>query len=148
MTFEQIQDAYPELLIGLQNHPGIGFVLVRSEEQGDIVIGKGGVHYLADDHVDGIDPIAVYGPNAPRHLRRESSYSNCPDLVVNTLYDPETQELAGFENQAATTGLGGPQNHAFILSPVELPYNGSPIIANPSTTCRSCETVQELNGLN
>jgi hypothetical protein len=42
MTFEQIQAANPELIIGLYSHPGIGFVLVRSEEQGDIVIAKMG----------------------------------------------------------------------------------------------------------
>jgi hypothetical protein len=151
MTFEQIQDAYPELIIGLHSHPGIGFVLVRSEAQGDIVIGKNGVHYLADDHVEGVDPLAVYGPNAPRHLRRESSFSNCPDLVVNTLYDPATQELAGFENQVSHHGgLGGPQNYPFILKPCVLPYDGSPIVGAESVhhLLRSWrETVQDLKVL-
>jgi hypothetical protein len=133
MTFEQIQDAYPELILGLNNHPGIGFSLVRSEAQGDLVIAKGGVYYLSDDHVEGIDPLANYGPNAARHLRRESSYSNCPDLVVNTVYDPATEELAGFENQVSHHGgLGGPQNHPFILKPASLPYDGQPIIGAES----------------
>ncbi|NJD57992.1 MAG: hypothetical protein FIA98_01155, partial [Anaerolineae bacterium] len=53
MTFEQIQLAYPELLLGLKDHPGIGFVLVRTENQGDIVVAKQGVHYLVDDKVEG-----------------------------------------------------------------------------------------------
>jgi uncharacterized membrane protein YvlD (DUF360 family) len=133
MTFEQIQAAYPELVLGLKDHPGIGFLLVRSETQGDIVIGKSGVHYLKDDIVEGIDPLAIFGPNAAMHLRRESSFSNCPDIVVNTLYDPATQELAGFENQVSHHGgMGGPQNHPFILRPVNLPYNGSPIIGAES----------------
>jgi putative membrane protein len=150
MTFEQIQDAYPELVIGLQSHPGIGFVLVKSETQGDIVIAKGGVHYLVDDKVEGIDPLAIYGPNAPRHLRRESSFSNCPDLVVNTLYDPATQELAGFENQVSHHGgLGGPQNHPFIVRPTALPYDGSPVVGAESVhhLLRGWrEQVQNLNG--
>jgi hypothetical protein len=152
MTFEQIQNAYPELLIGLQSHPGIGFILVRTETQGDIVIGKHGVHYLVDDHVEGEDPIAVYGPNAPLHARRESSFTNCPDLVVNTLYDPTTEELAGFESQVSHHGgLGGPQNHPFILRPTVLPYNGTPVVGAESVhhLLRAWrEEVQNMKGLN
>jgi hypothetical protein len=133
MTFEQIQAAHPELILGLKDHPGIGFILVRSEIQGDIVVGKHGVHYLKDDLVEGIDPLEVFGPNAANHLRRESSFANCPDLVVNTLYDPATLELAGFENQVSHHGgLGGPQNHPFILRPVKLPHDGSPVVGAES----------------
>ena len=133
MTFEQIQTTHPDLVLGLKDHPGIGFLLVRSETQGDIVVGKAGVHYLRDDKVEGIDPLADFGPNAAMHLRRESSFSNCPDIVVNTRYDPATQELAGFENQVSHHGgLGGPQNHPFLLRPVILPYDGSPIIGAES----------------
>jgi hypothetical protein len=129
LTYEQIQERYPELILGLFKHPGIGFVLVRSEENGDMVLGQGGFHYLKDDTVEGNDPLAIYGPNAARHLRRESSFSNCPDLIVNTLYDPISEELAGFENQVSHHGgLGGPQNHGFIFHPAELPVDGAPII--------------------
>ena len=130
MTFEQIQDRYPELILGLQDNPGVGFILVRSEAQGDIVIGKHGVHYLKDDRVEGkVDPLAVFGPNAADHLRRESSYSNCPDLVVSSVYDPETQEMPGFENQVSHHGgMGGPQSYPFLLRPTVLPYDGTPII--------------------
>jgi hypothetical protein len=129
MTYEQIQDAYPELILGLLNHPGIGFILVRSEQQGDMVMTKGGVHFLKDDKVEGIDPLAVYGPNAANHVRRESSFTNCPDLVVNTVYNPNTQELAGFEDQVSHHGgLGGPQNHPFILHPAILASDGMPVV--------------------
>ena len=152
MTFEQIQAAYPELILGLKDHPGIGFLLVRTDTQGDIVIGKSGVHYLKDDVVEGVDPLAVFGPNAALHLRRESSFSNCPDIVVNTHYDPATQELAGFENQVSHHGgMGGPQNHPFILRPVKLPYDGSPIVGAESVhhLLRAWrEQVQNLKGLN
>lgn len=151
MTFEQIQDAYPELIIGLTSHPGIGFVLVRSELQGDVVFGKGGAYYLKDDKVEGNNPLAIFGPNAARHLRRESSFSNCPDLVVNTIYDPATEELAGFENQVSHHGgLGGPQNHPFVVRPTALPYDGTPIIGaeNVHHLLRGWrEKVQNLKGL-
>ena len=130
MTFEQIQDRYPELIIGLRDNPGVGFILVKSEAQGDIVIGKHGVHYLRDDSVEGkVDPLAVFGPNAAHHLRRETSFSNCPDLVVSSVYDPATQEMPGFENQVSHHGgMGGPQSFPFLLRPTALPYDGTPII--------------------
>jgi len=134
LSYEKIQDAHPELILGLSNHPGIAFVLVKSEEQGPIVIGKEGVYYLKDDKVEGkVNPLAVFGPNAAAHLRRESSFVNCPDLVVNTTYDPVSQELAGFENQVSHHGgLGGPQNHPFVLHPVSLPEDDAPIIGAES----------------
>ena len=77
------------------------------------MIGKQGVHYLKDDQCEGlVDPLAVFGPNAADHLRRESSFSNCPDLVVSTRYDPVTQEMPGFENQVSHHGgMGGPQSY-------------------------------------
>jgi len=76
-----------------------------------------------------VDPLAVYGPNAVMHVKRESGFPDCPDIIVNTLYNPQTEELAGFENQVSHHGgLGGPQNRPFILYPAELPYDGKPII--------------------
>ena len=133
MTYEKITDAYPDLILGLINHPGIGFLLVKSEQQGAMVMGKAGVHYLDDDTVDGVDPLAVFGPNAATLLRRESSFSNCPDLLVNTRYDPQTQELAGFENQVSHHGgMGGPQNHPFVLHPASLPADGKPVVGAES----------------
>ena len=94
-----------------------------------MVMSKGGIHYLDDDTVEGVDPLADFGPNAASLLRRESSFSNCPDLLVNTMYDPQTQELAGFENQVSHHGgMGGPQNHPFVLHPASLPADGKPVV--------------------
>ena len=152
MTFERIQDAYPELILGLKDNPGVGFILVRTEAEGDIVIGKQGVHYLADGRVEGnVDPLAVFGPNAAHHLRRETSFSNCPDLVVSTVFDPVTQEMPGFENQVSHHGgMGGPQSFPFLLRPVVLPYDSTPIIGaeNVHHLLRGWrEQVQGLKGL-
>ncbi len=129
MTYEQIQDAYPDLIPGLMQHPGIGWVLVKSETNGSMVMGKGGINYIDVGTVEGVDPLAVYGAGAVEKVKRESSFHNCPDVLVNTTYDPTTGELCGFENQASHHGgLGGPQNHPFIFYPAELPYDGQPII--------------------
>lgn len=130
MTYEQIQAAYPDLIIGLVNHPGIGLVLVDSAENGAMVLAKGGVYYLKDDSLEGtVNPLAPFGPNAALHLRRESSFVDCPDIIVNARYDPATGELCGFENQVSHHGgLGGPQNHPFIFHPKELKVGDEPIV--------------------
>ena len=129
MTYEQIQEAYPDLLLGLVKHPGIGFALVDSKENGPMVLGKGGIHFLSDGKVEGEDPLIPFGPNAARHLKRENEFSSCPDILVNTTYDPETEELPGFENQVSHHGgIGGPQCHPFLLHPASLPVGEEPIV--------------------
>jgi hypothetical protein len=129
LTYEEIQDRYPDLLLGLVKHPGIGWALVRSSENGDMVLGAHGIYFLDKDEVEGVNPLAVYGPNAVHHLKRQTSFEHCPDILVNTLYDPITEELCGFENQASHHGgLGGPQNHPFIIHPVALPVENDPIV--------------------
>jgi uncharacterized membrane protein YvlD (DUF360 family) len=129
MSSEQISRAHPDLLVGLVKHPGIGFVMVKSEEQGNMVIGKNGVYYLDDGKIEGENPLLPYGPNAARHLKRQAGFATCPDLLINTAYDPQTQEMCGFENQVSHHGgLGGPQNHAFVLHPVELSAGDEPIV--------------------
>lgn len=129
LTYEEIQERYPDLILSLVRHPGIGFLLVRSTEHGDMVLGKGGIYFLDHDTFEGKNPLEVYGPHAAMHVKRESNFPNCPDIVVNSAYDPETGELAGFENQVSHHGgLGGPQNYPFIFHPVELPLDGEEII--------------------
>jgi len=129
MSYEQIQEAYPDLLLGLVKHPGIGFALVNSKENGPMVLGKEGIHFLSDGKVEGEDPLQPFGPNAARHLVRENGFSSCPDILLNTTYDPDTQELPGFENQVSHHGgLGGPQCYPFLLHPVSLPVGDKPIV--------------------
>lgn len=128
-SYEQIQAAYPDLLLGLVKHPGIGFALVQSEENGPMVLGKNGIYFLSDDKIEGEDPLAVYGPNAARHLRRENGFPNCADILVNSTYNPQTEELPCFENQVSHHGgLGGPQCYPFLLHPFELPVGDEPIV--------------------
>ncbi len=125
MTLEEINEAFPAVIPGLAQHEGIGFVMVRSEQSGPVVIGANGVYYLDDDRVEGENPLAVFGPHAADHLRRTDSFSNCPDILVNSFYDPEKDEGCAFEELIGFHGgLGGMQTQAFILHPAELPVNG------------------------
>jgi hypothetical protein len=125
LTFEQIEEAFPAVIPGLVQHEGIGFILVDSQQHGPMVIGANGIYYLRDDRVAGENPLAVFGSNAPDHLRRTSSFTNCPDIVVNSFYDPARNEGCAFEELIGFHGgLGGTQNQPFILHPAELSVNG------------------------
>jgi hypothetical protein len=132
-SYEEIGAAHPRLIAGLVEHPGIHFLIVKSAVYGTMVIGKRGVNFVDAGRVEGDDPLAPFGPRAAQHVRKESSYQNAPDLLVNTTYDPVTQELAGFENQASHHGgLGGPQNRPFLIFPKVLGYDGAPIVGAPA----------------
>ncbi len=118
MTLEEIESLYPELVRTLAAHPGIGFVMVRSESEGAVVLGPGGRRRLSDDEVTGEDPLRHFGPHAADHLRRTDGFPHCPDLLVNCVYDPEAREVAPFEEfMGSHGGLGGWQSHPFALVP-------------------------------
>jgi hypothetical protein len=118
LTLEQIADAHPRLLDDLTAHPGIGFVMVRSQVHGALVIGRAGNRRLADDAVEGEDPLAGFDPTAADHLRRHDRFPHCPDLLVNSMYDPDTDEVAPFEEfMGSHGGLGGPQTQPFAVVP-------------------------------
>ncbi len=120
LSLEEINELYPKLIEGLIAHPGIGFVLVRSEDHGPLVIGARGVHHLRDDKIEGRDPIGRLGKHAADHLRRLDSYTHVGDLVVNSLYDHATDEVAAFEELVGSHGgLGGPQMQPFLLFPTD-----------------------------
>jgi uncharacterized membrane protein YvlD (DUF360 family) len=128
-TAEQLGARFPGLIPGLAEHPGIGFVLVRSEELGGLVIGGGGIHYLVDDRVEGEDPLAGFGPNAAHHLRRTDTFTNAPDILVNSFYDPHADEGAAFEELIGFHGgMGGNQTHPFLLFPAGFELPDEPIV--------------------
>ncbi len=64
VELETIEREFPELLPSLVDHPGIGFMLVRSAEFGPVVLGRDGLHRLASGVVIGDDPLTPYGPHA------------------------------------------------------------------------------------
>jgi hypothetical protein len=129
LTYEDIQHFYPDLIPTLLSHPGIGFILVRSKEQGDFILGSGGVYFLDQDMIEGDNPLRDFSPNAAELLKRESSFPNCPDLIINAKYDLEEDTICSFENQSSHHGgLGGEQSFPFLLYPKSLPYDNTPIV--------------------
>jgi uncharacterized membrane protein YvlD (DUF360 family) len=133
LTKEEIDQAFPAVISGLVQHEGIGFIMVRSEKDGALAIGAKGVYYLDEDRVEGENPLAVFGPNAASHLRRTDSFDNCPDILVNSFYDPEKNEGCAFEELIGFHGgLGGTQSQPFILYPAELPAPDNDLIGAAS----------------
>lgn len=121
-TLEEIDRRNPALLRTLAEHPGIGFLLVRSEEHGAVVLGpQGGVHRLDTGEVVGSDPLAPFGPGAADAVRRTDGFPHVADIMVNSSYAPETGEVHAFEEQIGSHGgLGGEQSRPFLLWPAEL----------------------------
>ncbi len=129
LTIEQISEAHPRLIDVLSAHPGIGFVMVRSREQGALVIGAHGRRRLRDDMVQGEDPLAPFDATAAEHLRRHDRFPHCPDILVNCIYDPITDEVAPFEEfMGSHGGLGGPQTHPFAVIPMQWSEPSEPIV--------------------
>lgn len=119
-TWETIDAIYPGLVDGLVRHPGIGLVMVRAKGRGSVVLGSSGTNDLAVTHVDGIDPLARFGATAAEGLRRVDAMVDCGDLVIVSMFDQQSGEVAAFEEQIGSHGgLGGSQSEAFILHPAE-----------------------------
>ncbi len=122
LSLEGIEKMYPGLIEGLVTHEGIAFCLVGSEEHGAVVLGPAGLHRLEDGSVEGVDPLAPFGPEADDHLRRLHAFRHVGDLVVNGRFDPVTGETTAFEELVGSHGgVGGKQNVPFLLFPAEWP---------------------------
>jgi len=129
VALEELGERYPGVVPALRDHPGVGFLLVRSDEHGALAIGANGVHYLDEDRVEGEDPLARYGRNAARHVRRTDGFAHCPDIVLNSTYWHELDEVAAFEELVGSHGgMGGEQSYPFILHPAELPLPAEELV--------------------
>ncbi|MGZ4863963.1 MAG: phage holin family protein [Halobacteriota archaeon] len=119
-SYEQINRAFPRLIPGLVSQEWIGFVMVRSRVDGPMVIGKKGTHFLPDDRCEGESPLASFEPRSTDHLRRTDGFRYVPDILVNSVYDPDSDEAAAFEELIGSHGgLGGTQCQPFVMYPAE-----------------------------
>ena len=73
LTLEELNERHPRLIPALRAHPHVGWILVRSSEQGPLVLGGTGARFLADGRIEGEDPLGVFSPGAagssPAHDR-------------------------------------------------------------------------------
>ncbi|MFJ2946550.1 phage holin family protein [Streptomyces sp. NPDC087226] len=121
MTKEEIDARHPALLATLANHPGIGFLLVRSERHGGVVLGAYGAEIPLDRLDDDPGPLTAFGPGAADAVRRTHTFPHTADIMVNSFHDPADGEVLAFEEQIGSHGgLGGAQSRPFLLSPLVL----------------------------
>ena len=66
LTYEELNDYFPELIPGIVNNEYVGFILVKSQEHGDLAIGKNGTYYLDSGEIDGENPLEGFGDNIVR----------------------------------------------------------------------------------
>jgi uncharacterized membrane protein YvlD (DUF360 family) len=129
VTLERLERLHPRLVPALRDHPGIGFVHVRSERHGALAIGPNGTHYLDEGRVEGDDPLAPYGPHAAHHVRRTDAFPHCPDVLVNSSYWEDADEVAAFEELVGSHGgMGGGQSFPFVLFPAELDWPDEQVV--------------------
>jgi len=72
--------------------------------------------------------LASFGPNAVAGLRRLDAMPDCGDLVIVSMFDQRSGEVAPFEEQIGSHGgLGGVQGDAFVLHPTEWRIEATPV---------------------
>jgi uncharacterized membrane protein YvlD (DUF360 family) len=126
---ERLEQLHPRLVPALRDHPGIGFVVVGSEQHGAVAFGARGTNYLDEERVEGEDPLAPFGPNAAAHVRRTDGFPHCPDLLVNASFSSDTEEVAAFEELVGSHGgMGGSQSLPFVLFPSDLPFPDEEVV--------------------
>jgi hypothetical protein len=136
---EQLDRRHPALLRTLADHPGIGFLLVRSERHGSVVLGRGGAEIPVSELKDGEGPLAPFGPGAAAAVRRTDTFPHVADVMVNSMYEPDTGCVHAFEEQIGSHGgLGGRQSRPFLLWPRSM--------SDPVASHASAEADAELVG--
>jgi uncharacterized membrane protein YvlD (DUF360 family) len=123
LTVEDMEQRWPGLVAGLARHPGVSVVVARSEADGIVALGRDGVRQLDKGEVEGIDPFAIFGDEAEHaatDFARAAKFANAPDLYVNSVFDPDTLEVAAFEELVGCHGgVGGWQKHPILVHPAE-----------------------------
>jgi hypothetical protein len=133
LTLEEIEARHPLLIPALRGHPHIGWLLVHSEQRGPVALGARGARYLAEDRVEGEDPLAHFQPNVPQHLLRTDGFTHVADIMVGSFYDPALDTGCAFEELISFRGgLGGPQTRPFLLYPETLPPPDKPLVGAAS----------------
>ena len=118
VTLEELDERYPHVIPALSAHPGVAFMVVRSSKDGPVAIGDMGRHYLDEGRIVGDDPLAPFGENAAAKAKRTDGFPHVADIMVNSTYWAELEEVAAFEELIGSHGgMGGPQQYPFVLVP-------------------------------
>jgi hypothetical protein len=129
LTRQQLDHRFPALVDGLAGHPGIAFVVVADAVEGPVALGAAGSRRLRDGVVRGTDPLLPFGERANDFVLRVATRPETPDIYVNSLLEPGTEEVAAFEGLVGCHGgLGGWQERACLVVPAHLPWPDVPVV--------------------
>ena len=118
MSAREIEALYPGILDHVARHPSVGLLLVREADGRSTILSRDGRRDLHSGAVVGADPLRPYRATAAASLQRLDGFSNVGDIVVVSAIDPETGEVTSYEPLVGCHGgLGGAQEHPFILYP-------------------------------
>ena len=70
-----------------------------------VALGNRGSVDLMTGAVIGEDPLAPFGPRARAQVAEVDGYATAADVMVNSRFDPELEEVAAFEDQAGRFSL-------------------------------------------
>lgn len=121
MSKEEMDARHPALLTTLANHPGVGFLLVRSEEYGGVVLGPFGTEIPLEQLDETPGPLADFGPGAADVVRRTHSFPHTADIMVNSWYDPAEGRCSPSRSRSGRTagwGCAGQAVPAVAARPV------------------------------
>jgi hypothetical protein len=124
---EEIEKHAPGLIDRLATHPGVGWVMVRSAADGPVVLGGagGGCSTATWSTATTRSRASARGPRTT--CAGTTALAHTPDILVNSLYDPETGEVAAFEELVGCHGgLGGWQDRPVLIHPREWTITGTP----------------------
>lgn len=132
LNLSDIALLYPTLLARLIEHPGIGLVVGREDEE-TVMMGSKGTLVMdgAVGRQQGSNPLeGLSDPDErARWIHHVASFPRSGDLVLLGAW--KTGKVVTFEDQIGTHGgLGGPQEKPFILYPAEMEWPTG-IINNP-----------------
>lgn len=126
LNYQEVEKAQPLLLRFLQKHKGIGFVLARGIEEGELMIFHRNGHIRVTDnprfHQEELAFLRPYGApyDTLELLYRFGLGSLCGDLVIFGAIDKEG--IACFDDQVGGHGsLGGEQSRPFLILPIGHP---------------------------
>lgn len=134
MTRSAIEQAYPGLIKTLAQHPGIGAVLVRTDEGHTVAIGASGERELsAGTAANGDDPVDAFGVDAAEALTQVDDLEHAGDLMLLGRLDPASGQVVGMEELVGSHGgLGGWQTEPFILCPAAWQPAADPLEGAPA----------------
>jgi uncharacterized membrane protein YvlD (DUF360 family) len=140
MTREAIDQRFPGLIAGLVRHPGIGLVVVRTDDGRTLALGDAGELDLADARGPGSaapelgpDPLATYGSDALDVLATAATLTLVGDLMLLGAFDPASGQVVDFEELIGSHGgVGGWQTDPFLMCPATWQLSTDPLDGAPA----------------